>query len=75
VVWQGDIGDLIAAARHVRGSAATRWNTSGPTPKFTRDAIVVVSRAALGEADGLVRDPDIARVVQVCVPAVPIEAG
>lgn len=75
VVWQGDIGELIAAARHVRGSAATRWNTSGPTPRPTRDAIVAVSHAALHEADGLVSDPDVARVVQVCVPAVPIDAA
>jgi hypothetical protein len=74
VVWQGDIADLIATASRVRGTAATRWNTSGPTPRATRDAIVAVSRAALGEAQGLVRDVDVAQVVQVCVPAVPVDA-
>lgn len=75
VVWQGDIGDLIIASRHVRTSAATRWNTSGPTPFATRTAIVAVSRAALGEAAGLVSDGDVARVVQARVPAVPMDAA
>jgi len=73
-VWQGDVEDLIAAAITVRCVVATRWNTSGPTPRPTRNAIVSVSRAALDEAQGQVRDADVARVVQVCVPAVPIDA-
>ena len=74
IVWQGDVCDLIVAAREVRGVVATRWNTSGPTPRPTKTAIVSVSRAALLEADGLVREADVALVVQVCIPAVPIDA-
>jgi hypothetical protein len=74
VAWQGDIGRLIAAALRLRGVVATAWNRSGPTPRSTRDAIVRVSEAALDEAAGFVRDPDLAEVVQKCVPAVPLDA-
>lgn len=74
IVWQGDVEELIAAASKVRGVVATHWNTSGPTPRPTKCAIVSVSRAALDEARGQVRDADVARVVQICVPAVPIDA-
>ena len=41
----------------------------------TRVAIVRVSEAALTEANGFVRDPDLAVVVQTCVPAAPIDAA
>lgn len=73
VAWQGDIGHLIRAARKLRDIAVTEWNTAGKTPKATRDAIVRVCEAALDEAAGFVRDPDVAHVVQVCIPAVPLE--
>ena len=73
--WQGDIGHLIRAASRLRGIAATAWNTSGPTPKATRDAIIRVCESALEEAAGYVRDPDVAYVVQTCVPAVPLGAA
>jgi hypothetical protein len=69
--WQGDVGHLIRAASRLRGVTATAWNTAGPTPRTTRDAIVRVAEAALTEADGFVRDGDVAHVIQVCVPAVP----
>ena len=72
-LWNGDIGDLLAAARHLRGVAATAWNNSGPTPKATKDAIVNVSDAALTAADGLVRDGVVAEVVQHWVPATPLD--
>ena len=71
--WQGDIGHLIRAARKLRGIAVTEWNTAGKTPKVTQDAIVRVCEVALEEAAGFVRDPDVAHVVQVCIPAVPLE--
>jgi hypothetical protein len=73
VAWQGDIGRLIAAALRLRGGVATAWTQSGPTPRSTRDAVVRVSEAALDEAAGFVRDPDLAEVVQTCVPAVPLD--
>ena len=73
--WQGDIGYLIRAASRLRGVAATAWNTSGPTPKATRDAIIRVCESALEEAAGYVRDPDVAHVVQTCIPAVPLGAA
>jgi len=73
VAWQGDIGRLIIAALRLRGVVATTWNRSGPTPRSTRDAIVRVAEAALDEAAGYVRDPDLAEVVQKCVPAVPLD--
>jgi hypothetical protein len=73
-LWNGDIGDLLAAARHLRGVAATAWNTSGPTAKATKDAIIDVSDAALTAADGQVRDGVVAEVVQHWVPATPLDA-
>jgi len=73
LAWQGDIGHLIRAALTLRGIAVTEWNTSGKTPKATRDAIVDVCSAALDKAAGFVRDPDVAHVVQTCIPAVPLE--
>lgn len=69
--WQGDVGHLIRAASRLRGVAVTAWNTAGPTPRTTREAIVRVAEAALTEADGFVRDGDVALVIQACVPAVP----
>ena len=74
VPWEGDIGDLFASASRLRGIAATAWNTSGPTPRATRDAIVKVTDAALTTADGLVRDGVVAEVVQHWVPATPLDA-
>lgn len=74
VIWSGDLADLILAARQVRGITVTAWNTSGPTPTATKNAIVSISRAALTEAAGIVRDADVARAVQVCVPAAPLDA-
>ena len=73
VPWQGDIGHLIRAASALRGIAATAWNTAGKTPRQTADAIVRVCEAALEQARGHVRDADVAHVVQVCIPAVPLE--
>lgn len=70
--WQGDIGHLIRAALALRGISVTDWTTAGKTPKSTRDAIVRVCEASLDEASGYVRDPDLALVVQTCIPAVPL---
>jgi hypothetical protein len=63
-VWQGDIAQLEAAAWAVRGVSITRWNTSGPTPTATRDALLVITLAVLEAADGGVRAEDLARVLQ-----------
>lgn len=71
--WQGDVGHLIRAAAALRGLAVTAWNTAGKTPRPTLEVIVRVCDAALGEADGNVADPDLARIVQICVPAAPLE--
>lgn len=71
--WQGDVGHLIRAASALRGIAVTAWNTAGKTPRETADAIVRVCEAALEQARGHVRDATLAHVVQVCVPAVPLE--
>lgn len=73
--WQGDIGHLIRAASRLRGVAVTAWNTAGPTPRATHAAIIRVCEAALEEAAGYVRDPDVAHVVQTCIPAVPLGAA
>lgn len=73
-LWEGDIGELLAAPRDLRGISAFAWNTSGPTPKATKDAIIRVSDAALTAADGLVRDGVVAEVVQHWVPATPLDA-
>lgn len=73
VPWQGDIGHLIRAATALRSIAVTAWNSSGKTPQATANAIVRVCDAALEVADGHVSDGNLAHVVQVCVPAVPLE--
>lgn len=62
--WQGDIEDLHDAAAAVRGVTITRWNEAGPTPRETAGALVSVAYAVLVVAGGVVRDEDLARVVQ-----------
>ncbi|MAY98474.1 hypothetical protein [uncultured Nocardioides sp.] len=72
--WQGDIGELIAATRDLRGLAIAGWTHAGPLPAALRKAVINVCDAALEEAAGFVRDPDVADVVYYCIPAIPREA-
>ena len=74
VDWQGDIGELIDATRHLRGLAVDGWTHTGPLPAVLREAVTSVCEAALDEASGFVRDPDVADVVYHCIPAIPREA-
>jgi hypothetical protein len=62
-VWQGDIEQLHAAAYRVRGVQITRWNTSGPTPRKTKDALVAVAYRVLVEAGGSVSAQDLSKVI------------
>ncbi|MBK6873556.1 MAG: hypothetical protein IPJ14_07850 [Kineosporiaceae bacterium] len=62
--WQGDVEDLHRAAASVRGVAVWRWNESGPTPRATVNALVTVAHAVLTAAGGVVRDEDLARVIE-----------
>ena len=60
--WQGDIDQLHAAAHRVRGvQITTRWNTSGPTPRRTKDALIAVAYGVLSEAGGSVSAQDLHR--------------
>lgn len=62
--WQGDVEDLHGAAANVRGVAVWRWNESGPTPRETVNALVTVAHEVLTAAGGVVRDEDLARVIE-----------
>ncbi len=61
--WQGDIDRLHAAAHRVRGVQITRWNTSGPTPRRTKDALIAVAYVVLSDAGGSVSAQDLSRVI------------
>jgi hypothetical protein len=62
--WQGDIDQLHAAAHRVRGvQITTRWNTSGPTPRRTKDALIAVAYGVLWEAGGSVSAQDLSKVI------------
>jgi hypothetical protein len=62
--WQGDIDQLHAAAHRVRGvQITTRWNTSGPTPRRTKDALIAVAYGVLSEAGGSVSAQDLSKVI------------
>ncbi len=61
--WQGDIAVLHRAALQVRGVFISSWNTAGPTPRPTRDALTAVAAAVLTQAGGTVRAEDLARVL------------
>jgi hypothetical protein len=62
-VWQGDIDRLHAAAYGVRGVQITRWNTSGPTPRETKAALIAVAYAVLSKAGGSVSAQDLSKVI------------
>jgi hypothetical protein len=61
--WQGDLTVLHHTALQVRGVFIPSWNTSGPTPRPAREALITVALAILTEAAGIVRAEDMARVV------------
>lgn len=63
-VWQGDLDDLIAQAAQVRGVGITRWNHSGPTPNQTVHALKTVLVHVLQQAQGAVREEDLAKVLE-----------
>jgi len=62
--WQGDLGDLVAAAARVSRVHIASLPPSGPTPRAAKEVLLRVAHAVLAEADGAVRDQDLARVVQ-----------
>jgi len=61
--WQGDRTVLHDVALRVRGVSITSWNTSGPTPRPAREALITVAVAVLTDATGIVRAEDLARVL------------
>lgn len=61
--WQGDLTTMYRAALRVRGVFITSWNTAGPTPRSTREALTTVAVAVLTEAGGTVRAEDLAQVL------------
>lgn len=61
--WQGDPTVLHRAALQVRGVSISSWNTSGPTPRLAREAIITVTLAVLTAAGGIVRAQDLARAL------------
>lgn len=63
-VWQGDLDALVAKAWRVRGVEIVRWNTSGPTPKATVQALKAVLTQVLRHAGAAVREEDLAKVLQ-----------
>jgi hypothetical protein len=63
--WQGDIGDLIAAAWQVDGvAAAIHLNRSGPTPARTVHALMSVIAGVLEYTGGAVREEDLAKALE-----------
>jgi hypothetical protein len=62
--WQGDSTHLDLAAASVRGVTITRWNTSGPTPKSVKDALLSVAEGVLRAAGGSVSMAVLTRVVE-----------
>lgn len=62
--WQGDSAALDLAAAAVRGVSITRWNTSGPTPKSVKDALLGVAEGVLRAARGAVQIQVLTRVVE-----------
>jgi hypothetical protein len=58
------LAELQRAAFAVRGVSIRRWNTAGPTASGTRHALLTVADAVLATADGVVRDEDLARVIE-----------
>ncbi|WP_047690514.1 hypothetical protein [Kocuria sp. ZOR0020] len=63
-LWQGDIDQLHRAAARVRGYQILTWNTAGKTPAKNITAISAVSYVVIDDADGSVRDEDLARVIE-----------
>ena len=63
LLWQGDIGQLVEAAWRVQRRQISSWNSAGKTSAKNVEALTTVSCAVLDEADGSVREEDIARVV------------
>jgi hypothetical protein len=61
--WQGDRTVLHDVALRVRGVSITSWNTSGPTPRPAREALITVAVAVLTDAAGIVRAEDLAQVL------------
>ena len=56
--------DLQHAAFARRGVDITRWNTAGPTPAATRQALLTIAHTVLTAADGVVASEDLARVIE-----------
>lgn len=63
-MWQGDLDDLLEAARAVRGYTITTWNVGGPTAAPVKQALREISHGVLDYADGAVRDQELAIVVR-----------
>jgi hypothetical protein len=62
--WQGDPATLDQAAAAVRGVSITQWNTSGPTPKVVKDALLKVAEGVLRFAAGSVAITVLTRAVE-----------
>lgn len=58
------VTDLQRAAFARRGVSIARWNSAGPTPTATREALLAIAHAVLTAADGVVASEDLARVVE-----------
>ncbi len=63
-VWQGDVEQLERAAAAVRGVVLGKLPSSGPTPRGSAEALLTVSHEVLLAAGGVVREEDLARVLE-----------